>query len=276
MANIIYRVTDSATIPVADVVKNSPLTNSEVDGNFRSIKEDLATKAPTNNPALTGIPTAPTAPLGTDTEQVASTAFVQDSLGSFKTTLTKSDVGLTNVDNTADSTKNVFSATKLTTARTISLTGDATGSASFDGSANASITVTIQDDSHAHTIANVTGLQAALDAKASTGSNNSFSGTQTFTRIKETVTTVTGTTPSLGGGNGTIFTWSLTGASTPTSGLADGESCTVLITPSTHSISWANFNVGMAGAPLLTDEKVTTVVLYRVGATSFVDFVRQH
>ena len=288
MANLIYRTSDSATIPPATVVKNSPLTNLEVDGNFRSIKEDLASKAPSNNPTFTGIPTAPTAPLGTDTGQVATTAFVQDAVEAIdvpvtsvagKTgdvTLTKADVGLSNVDNTSDAEKSVLSATKLTTARTISLTGDATGSVSFDGSANASMAVTVQDNSHAHTIANVTGLQTALDAKASTGSNNSFSGTQTFTRIKETVTTVSGTAPSLGAGNGTIFTWSLTGASTPTSGLANGESCTVLITPSTHSINWANFNVGMAGAPLLTNGKVTTVVLYRVGATSFVDFVRQH
>ena len=43
--------------------------------------------------------------------------------------LTKSDVGLGNVDNTADANKNVLSATKLTTARTID-------GVSFDGSAN--------------------------------------------------------------------------------------------------------------------------------------------
>lgn len=54
--------------------------------------------------------------------------------------LTKSDVGLSNVDNTADSNKSVASAGKLTTARTISLKGGVTGSASFDGSANVSMT----------------------------------------------------------------------------------------------------------------------------------------
>ena len=62
-------------------------------------------------------------------------------------TLVKADVGLGSVDNTADSAKNVLSATKLTTARTISLTGDVTGSVSFDGSGNASITTTIAADS---------------------------------------------------------------------------------------------------------------------------------
>ena len=57
-------------------------------------------------------------------------------------TLTKADVGLGNVNNTADSAKSVASAAKLTTARTITLAGDATGSVSFDGSKDVSITVT--------------------------------------------------------------------------------------------------------------------------------------
>jgi len=56
-------------------------------------------------------------------------------------------------------------ADKLTTARTISLTGDVTGSVSFDGSANASITAVVQDDSHNHIISNVDGLQTELDSK---------------------------------------------------------------------------------------------------------------
>jgi hypothetical protein len=68
-----------------------------------------------------------------------------------------------------DVTSAVATATKLATARTISLTGDVTGSASFDGSANASITATVADDSHNHTIANVDNLQTTLDGKVPTG-----------------------------------------------------------------------------------------------------------
>jgi len=63
------------------------------------------------------------------------------------------------------------SATALATARTISLGGDVSGSASFDGSANISITAVIADDSHAHTIANVDGLQTSLNTKYASGSN---------------------------------------------------------------------------------------------------------
>jgi len=80
-------------------------------------------------------------------------------------TLTKADVGLASVDNTADAAKSVASAAALTTARTIALGGDLGGSASFNGSANVTITASVVDDSHNHVIGNVDGLQAALDAK---------------------------------------------------------------------------------------------------------------
>ncbi len=46
-------------------------------------------------------------------------------------------------DNNADTTGNAGTATKLANSRTISLTGAVTGSASFDGSANSSITTTL-------------------------------------------------------------------------------------------------------------------------------------
>lgn len=61
-------------------------------------------------------------------------------------------------------------ADKWTTSRTLSLTGDASGSVSWDGSADATLSVTVNDDSHNHTIANVDGLQTALDGKQAAGS----------------------------------------------------------------------------------------------------------
>ncbi len=55
----------------------------------------------------------------------------------------KNSLSLDNVDNTADSAKSVASAAQLTTARTIALSGAATGTAtSFNGSANITIPVT--------------------------------------------------------------------------------------------------------------------------------------
>lgn len=57
--------------------------------------------------------------------------------------LDKADIGLSNVDNTADANKVVASAGKLTTARAITIAGDATGTASFDGTSNVTITVDV-------------------------------------------------------------------------------------------------------------------------------------
>ena len=74
-----------------------------------------------------------------------------------------------NVTGTSGSTTgNAATATTLATARNIQLTGDVTGTASFDGSNNAVITASVQDDSHSHVITNVDGLQTALDSKTPT------------------------------------------------------------------------------------------------------------
>jgi hypothetical protein len=70
------------------------------------------------------------------------------------------------LDGKLGATANAVSASKLATSRTIALAGDLSGSVSFDGSANITITASVIDDSHAHVIANVDGLQVALDAKA--------------------------------------------------------------------------------------------------------------
>ena len=65
----------------------------------------------------------------------------------------------------------VGSADKLTSARTISLTGDVSGSATFDGTANATITATVADNSHNHNASNIT--DGTLDpARIPTGTSS--------------------------------------------------------------------------------------------------------
>ena len=56
-------------------------------------------------------------------------------------------------------------AARWATARKLSLTGGITGEVSLDGSADASMNVTVKPEGHTHTIAQTTGLQGALDAK---------------------------------------------------------------------------------------------------------------
>lgn len=276
MANLTYRQATQEA-PVSTTTKNAALTSQEIDGNFKSLNDELITKAPLVSPGLSGVPTAPTATAGTNTTQLATTAFVQTGLSSrqpldatltalasvttaanqliyatgsdaFATTsltsfgrsliddadaatarttlglgtaavqsddryahrsnnlsdlanmtVARSNLGLSNsatiaatnlntgntivqrdasgnfsagtiAANLSGNATTATTATKanaLTTARTISLTGDVTGSVSFDGSANVSITATVVDDSHDHIISNVDGLQSALDLKVS-------------------------------------------------------------------------------------------------------------
>jgi hypothetical protein len=53
--------------------KGSPLTHNEVDANFVNLNTDKAELA---SPTFTGTPAAPTATAGTNTTQIATTAFV--------------------------------------------------------------------------------------------------------------------------------------------------------------------------------------------------------
>jgi hypothetical protein len=59
-------------------------------------------------------------------------------------------------------TANATSASKWATARTFTLNGDVSGSASIDGSANVTLTVAVADDSHSHAFANLTSKPTTL------------------------------------------------------------------------------------------------------------------
>lgn len=92
---------------------------------------------------------------------------------------------------------NAVSATKLSTARKIALTGDVTGEVNFDGSSDTSITTEVADNSHNHTMANVTGLQTSLNDKATSAQGaKADTAVQTIT-IGGTVQTKTSGTVAL-------------------------------------------------------------------------------
>jgi hypothetical protein len=54
---------------------------TEIDTELTAVASAISSKADLNSPALTGAPTAPTAATGTNTTQLASTAFVQSAIG---------------------------------------------------------------------------------------------------------------------------------------------------------------------------------------------------
>lgn len=56
---------------------NKIIKGTELDAEFVAIQTAVATKSNLNSPVFTGIPRAPTAAFGTNTTQLATTAFVQ-------------------------------------------------------------------------------------------------------------------------------------------------------------------------------------------------------
>ena len=59
---------------------NKIVKGTEINDEFDAIQTAVNSKANNNNTALTGIPTAPTATFGTETTQLATTAFVKAAL----------------------------------------------------------------------------------------------------------------------------------------------------------------------------------------------------
>ena len=100
-----------------------------------------------------------------------------------------------------------------------------------------------------------------------------WTGKQTFTETAETVFALTGTTPSIDPANGTIQTWTLSGASTPTEALESGQSITLMITAGAHLIIWdsvldaTRWTGGSAPTLALTGQSV--VVLWKIGANVY-------
>ena len=143
----------------------------------------------------------------------------------------------------------VASAAKWTSARTLSLSGDVSGSVSIDGSANRNITVTIADDSHNHTVANVDGLQSQL-----TSISNSITGSDVASAARWT----TARTLSLGGDvSGSV---SITGANNVS------LSCVVADDSHAHTISKiAYLQATLDTMVASTNTKATLLQVYPVG-----------
>ena len=143
-------------------------SHSHAISNVSGLQAALDAKAALASPALTGTPTAPTAGAGTSTTQLATTAFVQAALTGFGA----GDMLKSSYD--ADNDGKVDAAEVADAVPWTGVTGKPT---------------TFTPATHSHTIAQVTGLQAGLDAKAGLASP-AFTGAPTA----PTATTGTNTT----------------------------------------------------------------------------------
>jgi len=106
------------------------------------------------------------------------------------------------------------------------------------------------------------------DAGYATAANPVFTGS-----IEEqTGTMPAGTTPAIDPANGTVQEWTLTGNSSPTDSLADGEFVELLIQDGTaYTITWPTITwlTDGAAAPILGLTTVTPVLIQKVGSTLY-------
>ena len=89
--------TQYVTTALANLADSAPSTLNTLnelaaalgdDANFSTtVTNSIALKAPLASPGLTGIPTAPTASTGTNTLQLATTAFVKQEIDALKALL---------------------------------------------------------------------------------------------------------------------------------------------------------------------------------------------
>ena len=167
----------------------APSAHTHAIAEIDDLEAQLGAKAPLASPTFTGTPAAPTANGGTNTTQIATTAFVVgeiarviDSAPGALDTLNEIAAALGDDPNFATTITNQING-KLSSTHdmTLTLAGDATGAATFTNMGNATLTVTVADDSHNHTIANVDGLQTALNSKLN---SSSYTAADVLTKIK--------------------------------------------------------------------------------------------
>lgn len=92
MAYLLYRASTNPTTPESTSAKGAALTNLEVDGNFKSINNELALKAPLASPTFTGnvvvnSTTALKVPVGTEAQRpTGATGLIRynSTLGTFE------------------------------------------------------------------------------------------------------------------------------------------------------------------------------------------------
>jgi len=107
------------------------------------------------------------------------------------------------------------------------------------------------------------------DQSLDTTSNVTFNQLQVDSSITENNHTLTGTSVALDPANGTIQTHTLTGPTTYTDSLADGQSITLLIPATANTITWPTmkWQGGVIAQPDATND--TFISIFKVGTTLY-------
>ena len=158
---------------------------------------------------------------------------------------------------------NVLDGITASTAELNTLTGITASTAELNTLTG--ITATVTELNYVDGV--TSAVQTQLDTKASS-SNPVFTGS-----IEEqTGTMPAGTTPAIDPENGTVQEWTLTGSSSPTDSLSDGEYITLMIDDgSSYTITWPTITwVNNGGtAPTLATTGYTVIAIWKVGTTLY-------
>ncbi len=169
----------------------------------------------------------------------------------------------------ASCTGNAATASTLQTSRTIALSGDVSGSASFNGGSNITISATVADDSHNHVVSNIDGLQTTLDGKAALASAQTFTAPQrggTFA-----LSSSSSITPNFNNRNNYTLSLSSNTTINNPSNLVAGQSGVIVITYNgAYTVAFGSywkFAGGTAPTATSTSGKVDVLVYYVESST---------
>jgi hypothetical protein len=188
---------------------------TEIDIELTAVADAIASKADINSPAFTGTPAAPTASAGTNTTQLATTAFVTAALSAVY------PVGSIYINATSASNPNTLLGFGTWTAFGAGrvMVGLDAGDALFDtaeetgGSKDAVVvshthtatsTSTVTDPGHQHGAGTFTGLNAPGGNGYPSGSNGGPSATPTATTGITVATSTTNTSTGSSGTNANV------------------------------------------------------------------------
>ena len=282
---------------LANVYAPSPADNDLIKWNNSTSRWETTPLKTINSTSLIGsgnVAVQETLVSGTNIKTINSTSL----LGSGD--ITTGDVTLsgtqTLTNKTIDYSNNTLtgvqptlvSGTSIKTINSTSLLGSgdiATGDVTLAG------TQTLTNKTIAYASNTLTGVQAELVSGTSIKTINSTSllgsgdittgdvtltGTQTltnktFTGYTETVYALSGTDISVS--NGSIQTKTLSGNTTFTESLADGQSVVLMLDPSTYTVTWPTMTwinvAGSGAAPTLEASSTNVITMWQVGGTVY-------
>lgn len=183
-----YTATQITNTPAGGIAAtNAQAAINELDTEKETVA-NVALKAPLASPALTGVPTAPTAANGTNTTQLATTAFVQGKTAAQTPSTATGDVAATDVQaaiaELASEKETVANVALKAPLASPALTGNPTSPtpAAADNDTSIATTAFVQSESLNSSEADALFLTPAEGnaAYAETATGNTFTGNQTI------------------------------------------------------------------------------------------------